>query len=294
MEFEKIININTIGLPYESKEISNNDIYNLTEEQIITSNDHKNLLLIIDPQNDFMEDGNLAVKGAGNDILNLTTFIYNNLRKIDKIKVSLDSHTYKQIFSQIWWEDEDGNHPDLYTIIDQDSQYKPVFYKEHSMKYLKHLAENDKELIIWPYHCLLGTFGHNIEANLENMLSYFSLVTKKTVEKITKGSNPLSEMYGIFKEEFSDANAKINPMLAKAYGKYENIIVAGEAKSHCVLETVKQMCEFYAFDHFNSNIIILEDCMSSIEGFEEKTDKAYASLVKKYNVTLTTSKKMKL
>jgi len=294
MKFEKIININTIGLPYESKEISNNDIFNLTEEQIVTSNEHKNLLLIIDPQNDFMEDGNLAVKGARNDILNLTTFIYNNLRKIDKIKVSLDSHTYKQIFSQIWWENAEGNHPDFYTVIDENSKYKPVFHKEHSMKYLKYLADNNKELIIWPYHCLLGTFGHNIEANLENMLSYFSLVTKKTVEKITKGSNPLSEMYGIFKEEFSEVNAQINPMLAKAYGKYENIIVAGEAKSHCVLETVKQMCEFYSFDHFNSNIIILEDCMSSIEGFEEKTEQAYASLVKKYNIVLTTSKKIKL
>jgi len=294
MEFKKIININTVGLPYESKEISNHDIFGLTEEQIATSNDHKNLLLIIDPQNDFMEDGNLAVKGARDDILNLTTFIYNNLRKIDKIKVSLDSHTYKQIFHQIWWEDTQGNHPDFYTVIDEHSKFKPIFYKEHSMKYLKHLEENDKELIIWPYHCLLGTFGHNIEANLENMLSYFSLVTKNTVEKITKGSNPLSEMYGIFKEEFSEMNTNINPMLAKAYGKYENIIIAGEAKSHCVLETVKQMCEFYAFEDFDSNIFILDDCMSSIEGFEEKTNKAFETLVNKYNIVLTNSKKIKL
>jgi len=294
MKFEKIININTVGFPYESKEISNADIFSMAEEQIITSNEHKNLLLIIDPQNDFMEDGNLAVKGAGNNILNLTNFIYNNLRKIDKIKVSLDTHTYKQIFSQVWWEDENGNHPDFYTIIDEDSKYKPVYHKEYSMKYLKYLSENNKELIIWPYHCILGTFGHNIEANLENMLSYFSLVTKNTVEKITKGSNALSEMYGIFKQEYSEINTEINPMLAKAYGKYENIIIAGEAKSHCVLETVKQMCEFYTYDHFNSNIFILEDCMSSITGFEEKTKKEFQLLVRKYNVVLTNTKTIQL
>lgn len=294
MKFEKIINIDSVGLPYESREISNADIFNLTDEQIITTNEHKNLLLIIDPQNDFMEDGNLAVKGARDDILNLTTFIYNNLRKIDKIKVSLDTHTYKQIFYQTWWVDENGNHPDFYTVIDEQSKFKPVYHKDYSMKYIKYLAKNDKELIIWPYHCLLGTFGHNIEANLENMLSYFSLITKKTVEKITKGCNPLSEMYGIFKEEFSESNSKINPLLAKAYGKYENIIVAGEAKSHCVLETVKQMCELYDYEHFNSNIFILEDCMSSIPGFEEKTKKEFQLLVKEFNVVLTNSKDIKL
>lgn len=294
MNFNKIIDVKTIGFPYATKETSNKSVFELTDEHIVTQNDHKNLLLIIDPQNDFMEDGNLAVKGASKDMLNLVSFIYNNLKKIDKIKVSLDTHTYKQIFSQSWWADDDGNPPEVFTVIDENSKYKPLYHEEYSYEYLKHLKENNKELIIWPYHCILGTFGHNIEPNLENMLSYFSLVTKNCVEKITKGSNPQSEMYGIFKEEYADINEKINPLLAKSYGKYENIIIAGEAKSHCVLESVKQMCELYEYDTFTSNIYILEDCMSSIPGYEEKTTMAFKKLSEDYNVILTDTNKLKL
>lgn len=294
MKLNNIVNLKTVGYPFNSLDIKQKDTNSFIYEELSMDNNHNNLLLIIDPQNDFMEDGPLAVKGARKDMLNLINFIHNNLDKIDKIKVSLDSHNYKQIFSQSWWVDEDNNHPDFFTNITKDSDFKPLFHKDHSEEYLDYLEKTDKELIIWPYHCILGTYGHNIEPNLENMLSYFSLVTKKKVDKIVKGLNPLSEMYGIFKEEYCPNDKNISPILAKSYGKYKNIIIAGEAKSHCVLESVKQMCELYKYDSFNSNIYILEDCMSSIEGFETKTEEMFKLLASKYNLILTTSKKISL
>jgi nicotinamidase-related amidase len=227
-------------------------------------------------------------------MINLISFIHNKLKKIDRIKVSLDTHSYNQIFYKSWWQDTNGNHPDYFTIINKNSKFKPIFHEKHSIDYINYLEKTNKELIIWPYHCILGTYGHNIEPNLENILSYFSLVTKKKVEKITKGSNPLSEMYGIFKDEFSSENTTMDSILAKAYGKYENIIIAGEAKSHCVLETVKQLCEFYKFKDFNSTIFILEDCTSSINGYEEKTNEEFNKLKSKFNIVLTNSKKITL
>jgi len=292
MKLNKIINSNSVGYPYSSINTFNYNIDQFLYKEASIKNNHKNLLLIIDPQNDFMEDGSLPVKGARNDMLNLISFIHTNFKKIDKIKVSLDTHNYTQIFYQSWWQDSDGNHPNYYSIIKPDSKFKPLFHKEQSKLYVNYLNKINKDLIIWPYHCILGTYGHNIEPNLENMLSYFSLVTKKKVEKITKGSNPLSEMYGIFREEFSDL--KLNSTFAAAYGNYENIIVAGEAKSHCVLESIKQLCEFYQFDNFNSNIFVLEDCTTSIQGFEEKTNIEFKMLSAKYNIILTNSKKIVL
>ena len=292
MNLNKIIDSDSVGFPYQSINKYTCNINEFLYEETSLKNNHKNLLLIIDPQNDFMEDGSLPVKGARNDMLNLISFIHNNLKKIDKIKVSLDTHSYTQIFYQSWWQDSDGNHPNYYSIIKPDSKFKPLFHKEQSKLYVNYLNKINKDLIIWPYHCILGTYGHNIEPNLENMLSYFSLVTKKKVEKITKGSNPLSEMYGIFREEYS--NLKLSSTLAAAYGHYENIIVAGEAKSHCVLESIKQLCEFYQFDNFNSNILVLEDCTTSIQGYEEKTDIEFKMLSSKYNVILTDSKKIVL
>ena len=50
----------------------------------------------------------------------------------------------------------------------------PIFHKDDSINYINYLEKVNKELIIWPYHCILGTYGHNIEPNLEQMLSYFS------------------------------------------------------------------------------------------------------------------------
>ena len=292
MNINNIINLNSIGFPFASKNSTNFDLSTILYNETYTEDFHKNLLLIIDPQNDFMEDGSLPVKGSREDMINLISFIHTNLQKIDKIKISLDTHSYTQIFFQSWWKDSNGKHPDFFTQINKSSQFMPIFHKDDSINYINYLEKVNKELIIWPYHCILGTYGHNIEPNLEQMLSYFSLVTKKKVERFTKGSNPLSEMYGIFREEYSEVNTTIDPIIAKAYGKYENIIIAGEAKSHCVLETVKQLCEFYQFNDFNSKIHILEDCTSSIEGFNKKTDEEFDKLKKNYNIILTNSKKI--
>jgi len=85
----------------------------------------KTLLVIIDMQNDFMEGiGSLPVPGSIKDIKNLIEFINNN--KIDTIMCSLDTHEKMQIFHSCWWQDENGNNPEPFTIIDSNSKYKPV------------------------------------------------------------------------------------------------------------------------------------------------------------------------
>lgn len=52
----------------------------------------KVVLLIIDPQIDFHPGGSLAVAGAIEDSERIAQFIQRNIRNIDEIYVTLDSH----------------------------------------------------------------------------------------------------------------------------------------------------------------------------------------------------------
>ncbi len=77
------------------------------------------LLVGIDWQNDFVLPdasmvangepyGSLSVPGAKDDISRWTQFIYNNLEKITRIMLSVDTHYPNQIFHRMMWRDETG------------------------------------------------------------------------------------------------------------------------------------------------------------------------------------------
>jgi nicotinamidase/pyrazinamidase len=52
----------------------------------------------------------------------------------------------------------------------------------------------------------------------------------------------------------------------------ENIIIAGEAKSHCIANTLKQILEL---EKYSFNLTVLDDCMSPVPGFEKIADPIY-------------------
>lgn len=72
----------------------------------------KNILLIIDPQNDFSDAkshireaaGSLAVSGASADYEKIIEFINKNNNKIHEIHVSLDTHTDRHIGHPKFWQ----------------------------------------------------------------------------------------------------------------------------------------------------------------------------------------------
>ena len=61
-------------------------------QQITKQPKKGNILLIIDPQNDFHPGGSLAVNGANEDSERTADFIMANINKIDEIVVTLDTH----------------------------------------------------------------------------------------------------------------------------------------------------------------------------------------------------------
>lgn len=295
VNFEEIVDIEKIG---EKNHKKLNDILSLANKvkdiKFASEDKEKTLLLCIDFQNDFMENGELGVPNSHKDVENVTKFIYHHFNLISKIVYSLDTHMPHQIFHPIWWKDKDGNHPSPFTIIHaeevKEGKWIPLKENEKSLQYVENLEKiGKKKLCIWPYHCLEGTFGASLEGQLANMIYFHSLVRQTEAKSIVKGQSPVTEMYGIFKPEY-DPDYVINKELLEEISSYDKIFISGEAKSHCVLESLRQLLEYMNENHHStSKVFVLEDCMSSIPGFEEETEKAFQQLVDTYNINIVKS-----
>lgn len=297
--FHEIVERDRIGLPPAA---GLNELLNKARrEEVPPSSDdsEKILFLAIDMQNDFMEKGELAVPGSHGDVLRAARFLYDHLDRITRVAVSLDTHQPEQIFHPIWWVDEAGNHPAPFTIITledvQSGTWRAVHHPVESLAYVRKLGEwSKKALCIWPYHCLEGTFGAALESQFANMVYFHAIARKSTPLRIVKGKDPLSEMYGIVKPEIGTDDAADTELL-RELANYDRIIVAGEAKSHCVLESLRQILAHYEGDpEMTSRITVLADCMSPIPGFEESTEEALAQLQQAYGITVTTSGELAL
>lgn len=294
-KYEEIVNVNAIGKA--ENPISLNEILKKANDEQLTpskQNKERALFIGIDVQQDFMDGGALGVPGAHGDVERMTRFIYNSMDKISNIAVSIDTHTPHQIFHPCWWIDENGNNPAPYTAItlaDLDSgKWRAVINPRSSRDYVEHLEKDGKKtLVVWSYHCIQGTTGCALENQFSNMIYFHSVAKRYAFQPIVKGQDPLSEMYGIIKPEY-DTKGYINIKFLNKIEQYDKIIIAGEAKSHCVMESIKQILEHYETrPEVTKKIYILDDCMSIIPGFEDATAQAFDEFKTKYHVNLVNS-----
>ncbi|MBO5137377.1 MAG: hypothetical protein J6B81_02645 [Spirochaetaceae bacterium] len=233
-------------------------------------------LLLVDVQNDFCSpEGTLYVPNAENDCKAIAHFIYKNMDKIDTIHMTLDTHPFYHIAHPIFWKDANGNHPPVYTQITSkdfaNGIYQPVdpSLNERVRDYLFKLESRSRyNLIIWPPHCLLATWGACINKEVYDAVHEWE--TKKpgrSLNFVLKAMNPLTEHYSAIQAEVpdpADPNTRTNFMLIdKIKGK--SLYVAGEALSHCVSNTIKDMCTYISA----SQITLLTDCTSNVAGFEQ-------------------------
>lgn len=295
--YEQIINIADIASLNSKENIS--QLISLAKAELISpaSEDKKRtLLLAIDVQNDFMEGiGTLPVTGSKKDVERLTRWIYNNLEGLTQIMCSLDTHSITQIFHADWWIDKDGNNPAPFTIITYSDVKEGKWEaangeKYRSLVYLENLEKKGKkQLCIWPYHCLEGTKGAELESEFTKMLYFHSAARSSTAMFVAKGQNPFTEMYGIIKAEY-DSESYINQTVLDTIEQFDDIYIAGEASSHCVLASLEQILEYFSENkELTSRITLLEDCMSPIAGFEESTLKQFEVLKTRYGIQVRKS-----
>jgi nicotinamidase-related amidase len=231
-------------------------------------------LVIIDMQVDFCHpQGSLFVPGAPDDIRRTIEFIYRNASHITHITCSLDTHVPSQIFSPNWWADDAGKHPDPFTIISEQDvksgRWRPLLFPQWSIYYVQKLEqEAKKQLTIWPYHVLLGSPGHTLDAELWSAVFWHSVARNTQPRWLTKGSVPRTEHYSIIQPEVlvpdqtgGGRNQAFLDLLAEA----DQILVAGEAETHCVLETVEDLVEeFGDRPDILEKVLFLQDCTSPV------------------------------
>jgi len=229
--------------------------------------------MIIDMQNDFCKPGGaLYVSGADKDTVRLGDFIYSHKAEIDHIILTQDNHNVIDISHPLFWEDRNGNVPAPFTKIDTDSVengiWIPRFRKEKTAEYIRNLEDQGEfPHVIWPEHCIIGSHGSAIADEIMEPVKVWAR-DGKFFDVIIKGTNPYTEHFGALKANIpleDSPETHLNRDLVRKFLLYDEIIIAGEAKSHCVATTVRQMLDIAGVPE---KTVLLEDCTSDVTGFE--------------------------
>jgi len=236
-------------------------------------------LFIIDMQEDFCNPkGGLFVPGADEDAKRVAKMVDENINNIGDINITLDSHNRVHIAHPIWWVNSEGNNPDPFTLISVEDvmngkwrSYNPSF-QQKSLDYVNTLAANGRYLLcIWPYHCLIGTPGHNVVPELMDALLKWE-DKFRLVNKVTKGSNIFTEHYSAVKADVEDPEDKttmLNEKLVNALKDGDDdILIVGEALSHCVANTIRDVADTFS-DEQVKRFVFMEDACSNVPTFEK-------------------------
>jgi nicotinamidase-related amidase len=266
-------------------------------------------LLAVDVQNTFCVPGfelfvaGRSGSGAVDDNRRLCEFLYRNLGTITQILPSLDTHRAMQVFHAIWLVDEDGRHPPPYSLVShvqvEAGRWKvnprvaaalgidPAYAERHLAHYTRQLAEGGKyDLTIWPYHAMLGGIGHALVSALEEAAFFHGVARYSNPEFQVKGDHALTEHYSMLGPEVTqgpdgDTLGQKNRELIERLLTFDAVIVAGQAKSHCLAWTIDDLLEEDDVEErrLAERTYLLEDCTSPVvvPGVVDYTDEADAA-----------------
>jgi nicotinamidase-related amidase len=265
-------------------------------------------LLAVDVQNTFcIPDFELFVagrsgSGAVDDNRRLCEFVYRNLGTITQILPSLDTHHAMQVFHAIWLVDEEGNHAPPYTLVSAEDVEAgrwrvneavadtlgigADYAQRHLAHYTRRLAEGGKyDLTVWPYHAMLGGIGHALVSAVEEAVFFHGVARHSRPEFQVKGDNPLTEHYSMLGPEVTegpdgDRLGGPNTGLIETLLNFDAVVVAGQAKSHCLAWTIDDLLEDDEVrERLAERTYLLEDCTSPVvvPGAVDYTDEANAA-----------------
>jgi nicotinamidase-related amidase len=222
--------------------------------------------------------------------------------------VTLDSHFLWHIFHPVFWLDALGKYVGKYTLIQTDDIGVKYFVNpemcgilfpklanplrklpwlvEFAKAYTRKLAAEGKPpLVVWPVHGRLGHVGHGLVPAFAAALDFHDVLRYTETEYLSKGDLKLFEYYSPFGSEVLDltvsgrtVRGRKSAAVVRRLLKYRVLIVAGEARSHCVraglldiLAAIKEIDPSLA-----ERVYILEDCTSNVPGFEKQGDDGLA------------------
>jgi len=254
-------------------------------------------LVIIDPQNCFMDVSGapLPVSGATSDMKRLASFMLANQHLIKYVYMTVDTHSRDHISHANRWVNAVGEHPAPFTIITYeamlDGDWQAAKPQDHAWQ-LEYLRRLKRPHIIWPVHGQRGSWEWSIQDDIRSALVHMT-VDFMIVEK---GMHPDTEQFGAFGAEVPYPGAPetdINRDLIRAINQHDRVIFAGEASSHCVMDSVNQF-----LDHIPatdaSKVVVFTDCMSPVAQAPGGPDfpaqaEAWFATLRQRGVTVTTS-----
>jgi len=267
-------------------------------------------LLLVDVQNTFcipgfeLFVGGRSGMGAVEDNRRLCQFIYRNLGSLTHITATMDTHRVMQIFHPLFLVNQAGEHPAPVTQVTLEDIQRGVWKfnpdlagnmgidAEYGQKQLLHYAESLKtsgkyDLTIWPYHAMLGGIGHALVSAVEEAIFFHTIARHSQPNYEIKGDHPLTEHYSVLRPEVMQGAdgaplARKNKELIDLLLDFDAVIIAGQAKSHCVNYTIADLLdEMHSMDsNLARKAYLLEDCMSPVVvpgviDYTEQADEAF-------------------
>ncbi|WP_420227415.1 cysteine hydrolase [Pigmentiphaga litoralis] len=264
-------------------------------------------LLIIDPQNDFCDlpadatppgaSPSLPVPGAHADMVRLAGVIGMMGQTLAGIGVTLDSHHRLDIAHPTFWQQGDGSDVAPFTevtaaevragrVVPRDAASLP-----RALTYLDELERRGRyRLMVWPVHCEMGTWGHQVHAAVGTAVKDWEAATGRSMQVWRKGMNAWTEHYSAVLAEVpddTDPGTQVNQALVDWAAAADVLVVAGEAGSHCVKATTEHLLDYLPAGHAR-RMVLLTDCMSPVGQFEA-AQAAFLSAMQGRGVHLTDS-----
>jgi len=269
-------------------------------------------LVLVDVQNTFcipgfdLYVGGRSGTGAVDDNIRLCEFIYRNLGLINRISPTMDTHQVMQIFHSIFLVNDRGEHPHPFTMISvediEQGRWKfntalcrslnvtPEFGQRYIRHYVQSLKKGGKyDLTIWPYHAMLGGIGHALVSSVEEAIFFHTIARRSQPDYQIKGSNPFTEHYSVIGPEVltgpdGEPVGERNAYFGEILFSFDAVIVAGQAKSHCVAWTIDDLLSDLRDEKrkLAEKVYLLEDCTSPvvIPGVIDYTDQGDAAFRK--------------
>jgi len=260
-------------------------------------------LVAVDVQNTFCTPGfelfvaGRSGTGALDDSRRLCDFVYRNLRAITQVVVTLDTHQAFQIFHAPFLVDAHGRHPDPYTLVTPDDVVSGRWRidaraaetvglehpDEHLPAYAEALAAGGKyDLTVWPFHAMLGGIGHALVSAVEEAVFFHSIARRSQTRFEVKGESALTEHYSALGPEVvhgarGETLGARNTALVERLLGFDAVLVAGQAKSHCVAWTIDDLLR--DAPEMAPRLYLLEDCSSAVVvpgiDYTDEADTAY-------------------
>lgn len=246
-------------------------------------------VLIIDPQNDFSDvpGAALPVAGASADAERLAGLLDRLADRIGAIHVTLDTHQLVDISHPVFWLDRGGQRPAPFTQITsaevENGDWRPFRpdYRQRALDYVRALQDNRRyTLTIWPPHCLVGTWGHNVMPVVAGALRRWEEQKLARVDYVFKGQSPWTEHYSAVQADVPDPTdpaTQLNRRLIQSLEAADLVVVSGQALSHCVANTVRDIADHFGPDSIRK-LVLIEDTSSPVPGFQALADQFLADM----------------